>query len=157
MLIQILNNCQGPHYIQLPHSNGGKVIGEIVTLQPGLNLVEAKKFAEMKKNKGVERLLKTKIAPSVAAEADRRTFGKPMLEVLSKELDEAKPFHTADGKEMAHEEACSIIALTQDTDVLDSWRQALKPSNQLVKVINERIKEVTSGIEAGSTLELKTA
>lgn len=142
MRAQVLNNCQGPHYVQLPHADGGRSIGGLLILQPGLNLVDAKQLAELRKNKGFDTLFKTKIQPSKTETADPRKFGKPMLEVVGKELDEGTPF-----AKLSLEEATGIVEMTLDTDVLSEWLKPLKPGDPLVKVINDRIKEIASGIE----------
>lgn len=142
MRAQVLNNCQGPHYVQLPHSDGGKAIGGLIILQPGLNLVDAKQLADLRKNKGFDVLFKTKIQPSKASEADPTKFGKPMLEVVGKELDDGQPF-----AKLSIEEATGVIQMTQDTDLLAEWLKALKPGEPLVKVINDRVKEIASGLE----------
>jgi len=143
MRAQVVNNCQGPYYVQLPHENGGKAIGPIVVIHPGMNLVDAKQLAEARKNKGVDVLFKTKIAPSKAPEADPSKFGKPMLEVVGKEVEDGYPF-----AKMSLEEATGVVAMTQNTDLLDEWLRAARPGDPIVKVINDRIKEIASGIEA---------
>lgn len=145
MRTQVVNNCQGPHYIQCP--NAGKFPGPLVILQPGLNLIDSKQLAELRKNPGVERLFNTKIPVSKAVEADPRTFGKPMLETRGKELEDKAPLASLPLKE-----AIAIIELTEDTDLLNEWREVCEPTKQsdLIKALNARIKEIASGIDAST-------
>jgi hypothetical protein len=147
MRAQVLNNCQGPHYIQgQPVDKGGKkpAAGPLLILRPGLNLVDAKELAERRKaNPSFDRLFKTTIKPTRAEDGDPRKFGKPMLEVLGKELDDGNPL-----AKLSYEEASGVVALTENTDLLKEWLKTAKPTDAIVKVINARLKEIASGILA---------
>lgn len=148
MLAQVINNCQGPHYIQgqpIKDAAGVKP-GKLLILNPGLNLVDAKDLAERRKaNAAFDGLFKMTVKPTQAETADPRKFGLPMLEVVGKELKDKQPLEG-----LTYEEACGVIALTLDTDTLSSFRAALKPNDPLVKVVNDRMKAVTAGIAAGT-------
>jgi hypothetical protein len=142
MRAQVLNNCQGPHLIQ--GQKNGAMPADLLILRPGLNLVDSKTLAEMRKaNKGFDNLFSVKIPATKAVEADPASFGKPMLEVRGTELADKAPLAAvplADAK--------TIVELVQDTDVLVGWLGECEPGKQseLIKTINERIKTLTSGI-----------
>lgn len=151
MRVQVLNNCQGPFYVQLPHPRGTDSringVGEHINLQPGINLVDAETWGHAKKNPTIAFLLKDKVPFTKASEADASKFGQPKLKVGERVLSDTNPFVDKDGKELSIDEAKGMISLTQDTDYLSSWLLAQKPGSEITKAINERIKEIASGIE----------
>jgi hypothetical protein len=145
MLAQVVNNCQGPHYVQLPHlreKDKPLRAGGLVILQPGLNLVETKQLAEMRKNPGFDELFKLTVKPSKTETADPTKFGKRFLEVVGKELEDKAPL-----AKLSFEEARGVIAQTLSTDLLADWMKTTKPGDPLVKVLSDRAKELTSGID----------
>lgn len=146
MRTQVVNNCQGPHYIQC--QKVGNLPGKLIVLSPGLNLVETKELAELRKtNKVFDELFKAKIKPSKAEEADVRSFGKPMLEVRSGELPDTSPL-----AKLSLDDAKAILAVTQNTDLLKEWLGECIPGVQsdLAKAISARMKEVTAEISASN-------
>lgn len=146
MLVQVVNNCQGPHYVQgQPVKDaGGTKAGPLLVLRPGLNLVDAKDLEERRKvSAAFDGLFKSTIKVTQAETADPRKFGMPMLEVVGKPLEEKQPL-----AKLSYEEACGVIALTQDTDVLTGFLKQAKPTDPIVKVINDRLKKVAAGIKA---------
>lgn len=148
MLAQLVNNCQGPHYIQgqsIKDAAGLKP-GPLLIIRPGLNLVDAKELDERRKaNAAFDGLFKMTIKPTQAETADPRKFGLPMLEVVGKPLEDKQPL-----SKLTYEEACGVIALTLDTDILSGFLKAAKPSDPIVKVINDRIKQVVGGLYPGT-------
>jgi hypothetical protein len=152
MRVQVVNNCQGPHYIQgQPVDKGGpkKAAGPLLIIRPGLNLIDGKDLAERRKlNEAFNNLFKTTIKPSKSETADPRKFGKPMLEVVGKSLSDKDPFKTDDGKELSLEEAQGLIDMTEDTDLLGAWLKAQKPGTEITKAINTRLKQIASGVAA---------
>lgn len=143
MRAQVLNNCQGPHYLQHNSQDGGKTLGSLVVLHPGMNLIDTKELATLRKNPGVEMLFTTKIKPTKAPEANVAKFHLPMLQVVGKELkDGLNPF---DG--LSLDESKAIISATENTDALDEWLRPQKSGSELAKAISERLKEITSGID----------
>jgi hypothetical protein len=144
---QVVNNCQGPHYIQLSNaSKDGKVANNLLVLRPGMNLVDAETLKTARKsNKGFESLFKLKIPSSVAKEAlvNSRNFGRPMLEERGKPLDDAAPVVS-----LPYPEAEEIVNLTEDTDLLNEWKLQCnaEKNSALIKCIDERIKFLASRI-----------
>lgn len=144
MQAQVLNNCQGPHYIQLQKSAGDNRPPPLLILRPGITLVDVKVLAAARKaNAGFDALFHSKIQPTKAVEADPRKFGKPMLEVVGKELPDKQPLAS-----LTPEEAKAVIALTEDTDLLSLWRSECDPAKngEIIKAIGDRIKEITSQV-----------
>jgi hypothetical protein len=142
--VQILNNCQGPHYIQLPHTvAGGRGVGPIVVLHPGLNLVPAETFAEIKKNPGFAQLFDLKIKPSKCETADFRKFNRPMLEARGEIKQPVTELPIAVAKE--------IVELTENTDSLVQWLRDCPPKSvELIKTLKARITELSGQIDKDS-------
>jgi hypothetical protein len=149
MRAQVLNNCHGPHYIQgQPVDKGGakKVAGPLLILKPGLNLVDTKDLAERRKvNKSFDDLFKMTVKPTKVETADPSKFGRKMLEVVGKELDDAAPL-----AKLSFEEASGVIAMTADTDLISDWMKSTKPGDPLVKVLSDRAKELSTSINTAA-------
>lgn len=146
MKSQLVNNCQGPHYIQLQKQ--GNLPPQLLILQPGLNLVDTKLLeAARKANKQFDSLFVQTIQVSRAQEADPRTFGKHKLEVIGKPLPDKGQL-----AEIGHDEAVAMINLTQNTDLLNEWRSECHPAkhSEILKAINARLKQVTASISTVS-------
>ncbi len=144
MLAQVVNNCQGPHYIQGQSKPGEKKAGPLLILRPGLNLVDAKDLTERRKaNKSLDALFATVIQPTRADDADRTKFGKLMLELRTGELDDKAPL-----AKLKQSEAVEMVRLTENTDLLKEWGEECSPEKQpdVIKAIKARIRELTSGI-----------
>jgi hypothetical protein len=144
MLAQVINNCQGPHYIQAQPKPGEKKAGPLLILRPGLNLVDAKDMTERRKaNKAIDGLFTTVIKPTRADDADRTKFGKFMLEVRPGELEDKAPL-----SKVKLSEAIEMVRLTENTDTLKEWGEECSPDKQsdLIKAIKARIRELTGGV-----------
>ncbi len=144
MLTQVVNNCQGPHYIHGLADKGKPA--PLIIIQPGLNLVDSKQVTDLRKINPQFALLFSATVKSSRAPEDMRNahnFGKPMLEVRGKELDEKVPIAALPNKE-----AIEMVRLTENTDLLKDWLSGCEPGKNadLIKAINARMKEVTSGI-----------
>jgi hypothetical protein len=145
MLAQVINNCQGPHYIQGQNADKGKK-PPLLVLQPGLNLVDTKQLTEWRKaNPGFDGLFKLTIKPSKQETADPTKFGKRFLEVVGKELDATAPL-----AKLSYDDACGVIEQTLNTDLLADWMKQTKPGDPLVKAISDRLKVITSGIDSAA-------
>lgn len=148
MLAQVINNCQGPHYIQGQNKDGKRP--PLLILRPGMNLVNSKQLADWRKdNKGFDALFSTPIKLTRGDETvlDYTKNGKPMLEVRAGELNDKAPLAS---ESLKLKDALEIVRLTEDTDYLSAWRADCSPEKQsdLIKAINDRAKEITTGIQA---------
>jgi len=152
MRAQVINNCQGPHYIQgqsISKPGEKPVAGPLLILRPGLNLVETKDLAERRKaNPSFDGLFKAKVKPSKVETADPRKFGRPMLEVVGKAVSDQTPFRNDKGEDLSLEECEGIIALIEDTDTLSALLKSEKSGEPRARAISARLKEIASGLSA---------
>jgi hypothetical protein len=143
MLAQVVNHCQGPHYIQGQNLDGKKP--PLLILRPGLNLVPSKQVSDWRKaNAAFDGLFKTKIKPSRQETADPTKFGKPMLEVVGKELDPVNPF-----AKLSVEEIEGVVSMTTNTDLIAEWMKSAKQGDAVTKILNDRVKELAASFAAG--------
>ena len=154
MLAKLLNNCNGPHYVQmqpLQKAASGRVIqpGELIIIEKGMNLIDTKKLAAMREqNPGFASLFTATILSSKAPDHNSANDGKPYLEVLPGELPDDKPL-----AKLSDKDTKEIIEKTENTDVLLRWKQDAKPDT-VRREIDARIKFLTQGIEPDTQLGL---
>ena len=143
MRTQLVNNCEGPIYAQIqPPKGATATAGNILNLSPGLNLVDSKLLVELRTNPTFELFFKTALKPSKAPERNPANFGKPMLEVIGKELPDDYPL-----KGLTLAAAKSIISQIQNTDVLKKWSDEATESDVRAAIMIQ-IKTLTSSISA---------
>lgn len=143
MKTQVVNNCEGPIYAQLPHQrNGARIVqsGQILYILPGMNLVKTEDLQELRKNEAFEAYFKAKIEPSAAPERNHQNVGKPMLEVVGKELPDKCPL-----EKLTFAEAAEVIRKTTNTDLLRDW-QMEATKGDVRREIEMQMKKVTADI-----------
>lgn len=119
-------------------SNGVPILGPVITLLPGLNLVDSGLLAALRKNPGYEQRFATTIARSLAPEQNPEKVGKFELELLLTEhkvkdgKSEMKPLEVEDELPLAKlpEETCkTLIKATLTEGTLRTWaRQEPRPA-----------------------------
>lgn len=96
----VVCNNEGIMSAQLPpvgkDSRGVPMLGELVTLIPGVNLVDSKVLAKLRENPEFNKHFTNRIPPSPAPERTQEKVGKPYLELdktIGKggEVDDAAP------------------------------------------------------------------
>lgn len=138
MKIAVINNREGLVQGQMQpagvDSAGRKIIGPVVTLLPGLNLVDKKQLEELRKNPGFELNFATKIAPSPAPEQNPEKVGKPILELLQAQGKDGKdaPVEVEDALPLAklsEKQAKLLISETLVEGTLKQWdREETRPA-----------------------------
>lgn len=115
----VINNKEALVIGQMPHSgkdkSGVPQLGGIVTLIPGVNLVDTKVLKTLRENPGFELLFKTKIESSQAPEQNPEKVGKCIL-IASGEVEDSSPLAKLPPK------ACeAMIEETLSSDLLNKW------------------------------------
>lgn len=90
-------------------------LGPLISLVPGLNLVPKEQWDQAKKSPNAMLLLRTKIEPSPANEANPEKFGEFIL-VEGRELPAESPL-----KALRPSEAVERVASTLDAALLRAW------------------------------------
>lgn len=131
MKIAVINNREGLVQGQLQptgkDSNGMAILGPLVTLLPGLNLVDKDKLEALRKNPTFELNFTQEIKPSPAPEQNPEKVGKPTLEVLcveqkTKEGVLKKPIEVEDELPLAKLDEATIKRIVSETLVADTLR-----------------------------------
>jgi hypothetical protein len=123
----VVNNRESLVMGQMPHIkvNGGVLpqLGEIITLIPGVNLVDSAKLKTLRENKAFEANFRTRIAPSPAPEQSPEKVGKLILEVdKSIGKDGEVPDETPLAK-LTYVQCQAMIAETFNGDMLRQWEK----------------------------------
>jgi hypothetical protein len=116
----VINNREALELVQLPHrgsdKHGRPMLGELLRLTAGVNLVDSTTLATLMKNELFAAKFTTKIARSPAPEQNPERVGRTVLE-LGPVLPASRSFAKLDG-----EQAQKLIEETLDTDLLEKWR-----------------------------------
>jgi hypothetical protein len=115
MRTPVTNNCERLIQIQVSTGINTKVPAALLTLLPGVNLVESKLWEQAKENSVARKLLVTEIERSPAPEAQLERVGQPML-VEGQPLPDDLPLK---GLKLAAAQA--IISETLTKSLLASW------------------------------------
>jgi len=115
MRTPVTNNCERLIQIQISTGVNTKVPAALLTLLPGVNLVESKLWEQAKENSVARKLLVTEIERSPAPEAQLERVGQPML-VEGQPLPDDLPLK---GLKLAAAQA--IISETLTKSLLASW------------------------------------
>ncbi len=138
----VINNLDSLVIGQLPavgkDTAGNLQLGGIVSLVPGVNLVDSAKLAVLRKNAAFEAHFKTKIGGGNAPEHNQELVGKMIL-ILGKEVEDGSPL-----AKMKEPEAQAVIEETFTVGPLTEWlkmegrgevRRLIE--NQLLKIKGE--------------------
>lgn len=120
-------------------SNNVPILGPVVTLLPGLNLVDTGLLASLRKNPGYEQRFATVIQRSLAPEQNPEKVGKVELELMLVEhkggkdgKSEMRPLEVEDDLPLAKlpEETCKVLVKATLTEgILRTWaRQDARPA-----------------------------
>lgn len=138
MKTAVINNREALVQGQMPHKGnalgGSLMVGAVVTLVPGLNLVDSSDLAQLRKNPQFELNFTTKIPPSLALEQNPEKVGKPILEVVmvaSKDGKGEKALEVEDKfplQKLPPEICKTVIADTLVEGTLRLWsREEIRP------------------------------
>lgn len=97
-------------------TSGAPILGEMIKLIPGLNLVDSKKLEALRKNKAFDAHFTTKIPQSRAPEQNPEKVGQPILVVWAQNLKDDKPFG-----ELPVEKCQEAIEEIFDISMLKKW------------------------------------
>lgn len=105
---------------------GSLMLGDVVTLLPGLNFVDSANLEALRKNPAFELQFATKIPPSLAPEQNPEQVGKPILAVVeTKDKDgKRKPLEVEDNQPLAKlsaEQCKLLISETHVESFLHQW------------------------------------
>jgi hypothetical protein len=124
------------------------MIGRVVSLVPGLNLVDSEDLAKLRENKSFDLNFKETIKDNNSPEMDRTRVGRPILEVVKTigkngEVDDRSPLAKLDAVQCA-----TLIGETLSEDLLKSW-MGEETRHEVRGVIQKRIDALTTGEEIG--------
>lgn len=143
----VQNNNGGAVQIQLPGprpSAEQKAVGEhtvqlgkVLDLLPGQVMVDAKDWAEAKKNPTVKLMLGERVPPSMAPEQDQRLVGRCRL-VEGPEVADEAPL-----AKMKMTEALHLIEETLSVDTLGEWLRC-EQRPEVRKLLQKQIDEINA-------------
>lgn len=133
--------------------DGSLLIGDVLTLVPGLNLVDKEQLAELRKNPAFERNFTSKIPPSLALEQNPEKVGKPILMVMDTvgkdgksvqlELEDETPL-----AKLSPEVCKRLIDETLMPDTLRTWdKSETRPAIRFL--IEQQLEAIGSGKKTG--------
>ena len=129
-------------------SRGVPLLGPLMTLIPGLNLVDSVQLAEIRKNPGFDANFTSKIPHSPAQEQNPEKSGKPILEVMlaapGKDGKRA-PLEVEDKAPLAKLSEETIKSMVEETlvgDILRNWeKEETRPS--IAHIIRTQLEKIT--------------
>jgi hypothetical protein len=156
MKTAIVNNREGLEIGQLPSTmkdaSGRPLLAGIVTLLPGLNLIDSEAVNTLRKNPGFEAKFTTKIEPGMAPEHALERTGSPILELVhfDKKVDGKVvkvPVDNLDDElplaKLTDEQCKILVEQVLVGETLRSWGKAeARPSVRLI--IEKQIEKIGS-------------
>lgn len=140
-------------------SNGMAMLGGVVTLVPGLNLVDSEQLAALRKNPTFALNFTAKIQPSLAPEQSPEKVGRPILELVMSPAGPSKDGKAAEPKPLEVENALPLAKLSEELcklvigetlveGTLRQWaREEARPAVRYE--IEQQIEKITKGTPAG--------
>ena len=162
MKTAVINNREALVQGQLPpppqsKTAGVPLLGKVLTLLPGANLVDSKDLEKLNENEQWKKNFSTPIPRSPAPEQNPEKVGKPILELLTieqrtKEGTKTMPFPQLDDEHpLAKLDAIAAKLLVDEMLVvgtLKDWvREETRP--EMAHVLNRRIAELEGSPEGG--------
>jgi hypothetical protein len=143
MVTVVINNREGLEQVQLQpvgaDFRGVAMLGQVVTLLPGLNLVPSSTFAAMMKNPGFAKKFETLIQRSKAPESPERA-GRPILEVM-RSVGKGGELPAKDTlAATTPDQARAMIEETFSVELLKKWEYSKLPSDEVRGAIAAQIK-----------------
>jgi hypothetical protein len=122
----VINYNQGLVQGQMPHvmpkqAGSTPQLGQVITLLPGLNLVDSKVLETLRKNAAFDQHFKTKIERSLAPEQNPECVGKFILEVDKSVGKDGQVDDEAPLAKLPYEQCKSMIRECFATDMLEKW------------------------------------
>jgi hypothetical protein len=144
MVVPVVNNLEALQQIALKPNRGvgSMVPAEAVTLQPGLNFVDAQKWADAAENPHAKLLMDERIPHSKAPQFNPECAGKPYL-VAGAPLPKDNPLGALDVKAAA----AMVEELHQATDRERLYK--IEARDSVRSAIRTRLAIITKGGKAG--------
>jgi hypothetical protein len=155
MQTAIINNREALETVQMQpigkDSNGMAILGPLVVLVPGLNLVDSKKLDALAGNEMFAKKFNTKIASSPAPEQNPERVGRTILEIVTvsaKDKDGKiidKPLEVEDKLPLHKLTGATLTRVISETMVASTLRQWLTEENRgdVRSEIEARLKYIT--------------
>lgn len=143
-VVPVQNNCERMIQMRLPgkQTKAGVLPGKLLTLVPGVNLVDADMWTEVQKNRLNQKLLTSKIKPSRAPEQNPERVGQFML-VAQEPISAQAPLSA-----MNDQKALGLVEEIIDTTLLRKLKgQESRP--KILKAIDARIEAIEHPADEG--------